>query len=231
MKKITDPSKLLPAAKSAAVSRRSRPKDSLVKQSSALVKRESNAIAKSQSAAIVKKDNKDIEYVNVRLLAIDNLFRNDFINARREAEQRRSQAEEQDFTEAEKKIETPKSRKFKLGGKGDSPSLGFFDRVKRFLFFTALGWLVPKLIEFLPKLTGIVKTIGTVYKFAEGLFGKLFDGFMTLVKFGGDVKKQTLGFIATMKGGDYQTEFNKLEKTFDTFVNASIIAGVLTAIS
>lgn len=229
MKKITDPAKLLPAAKSAAVSRRSRPKDSLVKQSTAIVKREPNALAKSQSAAIVKKEKKDIEYVNVRLLAIDNLFRNDFINTRREAEQRRRRTEEQDFTEAEKKIETPKSRKFKLGGKGDSPSLGFFDRVKRFLFFTALGWLVPKLIEFLPKLTGIVKTIGTVYKFAEGLFGKLFDGFMTLVKFGGDVKKQTLGFIATMKGGDYQTEFNKLEKTFDTFVNASIIAGVLAA--
>lgn len=231
MKKITDPSKLLPAAKSAAVTRTKR---AAIKPSSALVTRpeKESAIVKApeKSAAIVKKEQKSTEYVNVRLIAIENLFRNDFANVRKEAEEKRKKEEEQDFTEAEKKLETPKTRKLKLGGGGgDSPSLGFFDRVKRFLFFTALGWLLPKIIDFLPKLEGTLKTIGTVYKFAEGLFGKLFDGFMTLVKFGGDLKKQTLGFIAGMKGGDYQTEFTKLEKTFDTFVNASIIAGVLAA--
>ena len=133
--------------------------------------------------------------------------------------------------EAEKKLETPKLKGFKIPSLG-LPSLGFFDRVKRFLFFTALGWLLPKIIEFLPKLEGFAKIVGGIYNFAEGLFGKLFDGFMSLVKFGGDLKDKTLGFIASAKsgvGGNYQKEFDKLEKQFNTFVNASIIAGVLAA--
>ena len=46
----------------------------------------------------------------------------------------------------------------------------------------------------------------------------MFDGFMSLVKFGGDLKDKTLGFIASAKagvGGNYQKEFKKLEDQFN----------------
>jgi murein DD-endopeptidase MepM/ murein hydrolase activator NlpD len=228
MPKITNPSKLLPSAKSTPVTRIS--KNNL----STFVKpiKKTSTIAKINKDSSIAKStlNQEIEEINAKLLKIKSFLGKDLLSSKKKAETKRKQKEKQDFEEAEKKLETPKSKKLKLPS-ASLPSIGIFDRIKRFLFFTALGWLVPRLIEFLPKLQGIAKIIGGVYKFAEGLFGKLFDGFMSLVKFGGDLKKKTLGFIAELKvgsGGNYESEFKRLENQFNTFANASIIAGLLS---
>lgn len=217
MAKITDPSKLLPSAKSTTIARVGKP----------------NIIAKTSTLSkglLATRQPKDIININNKLVKVDKFLKSDLIVSQKKSEVKRKDKEKQDFAEAEKKLETPKTKGLKLPGIS-LPSLGFMDRVKRFIFFTALGWALPKILEFLPKLQGFSNIVGGVYNFAEGLFGKLFDGFMSLVKFGGDLKDKTLGFIATAKagvGGNYQKEFDKLEKQFNTFVNASIIAGVLS---
>lgn len=218
MAKITNPSKLLPSAKSTAITRVG--KTNILAKTSPLSK-----------GLLATRQSKDATDANNKLVKVDKFLKSDLIVSKKKAEVKRKDKEKEDFAEAEKKLETPQSKKFKLPGIS-APSLGFMDRVKRFIFFTALGWALPKILEFLPKLQGFANIIGGVYNFAEGLFGKLFDGFMSLVKFGGDLKDKTLGFIATAKagvGGNYQKEFDKLEKQFNTFVNASIIAGVLAA--
>ena len=222
MAKIINPSKLLPSSKSSAITKIG--KSNILAKTSPLSK---GLLAKKQSSAIVQ--SKDVSDVNNKLVNIDKFLKSDLIVSQKKTEVKRKGKEKQDFDEAEKKLETPKSKGFKIPSLG-LPSLGFFDRVKRFLFFTALGWLLPKIIEFLPKLEGFAKIVGGIYKFAEGLFGNLFNGFMSLVKFGGDLKDKTLGFIASAKagvGGNYQKEFEKLEKQFNTFANASIIAGLV----
>ena len=221
MAKILNPSKLLPSSKS-----------SIIKSSTIAKIRKPNILAKTSSLSkglLATKQSKDASDVNNKLVKIDKFLKSDLIVSQKKAEVKRKGKEKQDFDEAEKKLETPKLKGFKIPSLG-LPSLGFFDRVKRFLFFTALGWLLPKIIEFLPKLEGFAKIVGGIYNFAEGLFGNLFNGFMSLVKFGGDLKDKTLGFIASAKagvGGNYQKEFEKLEKQFNTFANVSIIAGLV----
>ena len=221
MSKILNPSKLLPSSKS-----------SIIKSSTIAKIRKPNILAKTSSLSkglLATRQSKDVSDVNNKLVKIDKFLKSDLIISQKKAEVKRKGKEKQDFDEAEKKLETPKLKGFKIPSLG-LPSLGFFDRVKRFLFFTALGWLLPKIIEFLPKLEGFVKIVGGIYNFAEGLFGNLFNGFMSLVKFGGDLKNKTLGFIASAKagvGGNYQKEFEKLEKQFNTFANVSIIAGLV----
>lgn len=200
------------------------------KTSSALVVREgrvkiSSAITPidSRSSALVKNE-KDI---NNKLVKIEKFFQSDLIISRKKAEEKRKEKEKQDFESAEKKLELPKVSGFKLPKFFDAPKLGFFDRVKRFLLFTALGWLFPKIIDFLPKLEGIVNVIGKVVGFAGDIFGKLLDGFTTFVSFGIDLKTKTLGFIAEHQKGDYQKNFDKLEREFNRFTDLSIIAGLL----
>jgi hypothetical protein len=216
MAKTINPAKLLASSKSSAITKIGK----------------SNILAKTSSLSkglLATRQSKDVTDANNKLIKVDKFLKSDLIVSQKKAEVKRKKKETQDFDEAEKKLETPQSKKFKLPG-FNLPSLGFMDRVKRFLFFTALGWLVPKIIEFLPKLEGFAKIVGGIYKFAEGLFGNLFNGFMSLVKFGGDLKDKTLGFIASAKagvGGNYQKEFEKLEKQFNTFANASIIAGLV----
>jgi hypothetical protein len=214
MAKITNPSKLLPSAKTTTITKVGK---------SGLI---SPININKKSVAIVKSND-----VGGKLVNIEKFLKSDLIISQKKAEVKRKEKQKQNFEAAEKKLETPKSKGLRLPGIS-APSLGFLDRVKRFLFFTALGWLLPKILEFLPKLEGFAKIVGGIYKFGEGLFGNLFNGFMSLVKFGGDLKDKTLGFIAELnvgKSANFQKEFDKLEKQFNTFVNASIIAGVLSA--
>ncbi len=142
----------------------------------------------------------------------------------------RKETEKREFEESEKRLEAPKIKGFRLPSiklPGSSFLGNFMERVKRFLFFVALGWLFPRILPILPFLKNVALTITKVYSFAEGLFGHLFNGFMSLVKFGGELKEKTIGFINQLKGGNDQKEFDKLENLFNRFVDASIIASVL----
>lgn len=229
-----NPSKLLPSAKSTSIVKTKKTpliiKEKKVNISSAIKPIESSSLAITKDLVKDKK-TKDFFDANAKLIKIDKFFKLELSKSQKKSEEKRKQKEKQDFDAAEKKLELPKLKGFSLP-KISLPSFGLFERIKRFLFFTALGWVLPKIIEFIPKLEGIAKVIGGIYKFAEGLFGKLLDGFMSLVKFGGDLKDKTIGFIAQAKagiGGNYQKEFDKLEKQFNNFVNLSILTGVLAA--
>ena len=191
----------------------------------------SSALTISQKSFILPKDNKvsDAQDVNNKLVKIDKFFKSDFLVSKKKSEVKRKEKEKKEFEEGENRLELPKLKGFSLP-KMSLPTTGFLDKVKRFIFFTSLGWLLPKIIDFMPKLEGFVKIIGNVYQFAEGIFGGLFNGFMSLVKFGGDLKDKTLGFIAQSTGGDaknFEQKFNQLEKQFNTFANLSILAGLV----
>lgn len=140
MAKIINPSKLLASAKSTAIVK-------VGKSKSVNILAKTSPLSKGLLATRQSKDAAD---ANNKLVKVDKFLKSDLIVSQKKAEVKRKGKEKQDFDEAEKKLETPQSKKFKLPG-FNLPSLGFMDRVKRFLFFTALGWLLPKIIEFLPK--------------------------------------------------------------------------------
>lgn len=220
MAKITDPSKLLPSAKvSSSIVRFGR--SSIVPS----VKFSTKSIALS-TEVLRRKRVQETSDVNGQLVRIGNFFKIDLENSKKEAEKKRKEKEKEDFSEAEKKLETPKVKGFKFP-KMNFPAMGLLERIKKFLFFTAVGWLLPKLIELIPKLEGVLKLITGTYLFVEDIFNRLLDGFSTLVKFGGDLKNNAIGFLAKTKGGNYQKEFDKLESQFNNFVNLSIVAGLL----
>jgi len=220
MAKITDPSKLLPSAKvSSSIVRVGR--SSIVPS----VKFSTKSIALS-TEVLRRKRVQETSDVNGQLVRIGNFFKIDLENSKKESEKKRKEKEKEDFSEAEKKLETPKVKGFKFP-KMNFPAMGLLERIKKFLFFTAVGWLLPKLIELIPKLEGVLKLITGTYLFVEDIFNRLLDGFSTLVKFGGDLKNNAIGFLAKTKGGNYQKEFDKLESQFNNFVNLSIVAGLL----
>ena len=217
MAKIPDPSKLLPSAKVSS---------SIVRVSkSSAVKFSAKSVALSIES-LRRKRVQETSDISGQLVKIGNFFKIDLENSKKKAEKKRKEKEKEDFSEAEKKLETPKIKGFKFP-KMNFPAKGLLERIKKFLFFTAVGWLLPKLIELIPKLEGVLKLITGTYLFVENVFNGLLDGFSSLVKFGGDLKNKTIGFLAATKGGNYQKEFDKLESQFNNFVNLSIVAGLL----
>ena len=224
-----DNSKLLPSSKSSAIVPYQKPNISgkrvVFTSNIKPIKLE------RKSSAIVKQStDENLNEIGGKLVKIEKFLGSELTVYRRQQESKRKEEEQQDFQKAEEKLEEKKPKGFKFPKFPQLPKIDFFERIKRFIFFTALGRFLPAILDFAPKLEGIVKTIGTVYGFAENLFGKLLDGFTSLVKFGGDLKDKTIGFFAQagLKPGEkFQDKFDNLEKQFNKFVDASIVAGLL----
>lgn len=233
MAEKVDPSKLLPSTKSD-------------KSSSAMVLyRRPNLAArikpiqlKTGSAIVKRDDKKESKEVNNKLVQVDKFFKSDLLVSQKGAETKREDKEQDDFKKAEDKLETPNSKGFQLPSLSASlPNLGFLDRVKRFIFFTALGWIFPKLLEFLPKLKIVGNVISSVTTFAGKIFNGLTDGFGKLVQFGGDLYTKTLGFIddlgnipgvpKSIKGDGFKKTFDYLGKVFDAYVDVAIVSSAL----
>ena len=124
------------------------------------------------------------ENIKDTLLNIDSLLKSILGEEKKNKSKKRKEKEKKDFEEQEKKLEAPKeAKKFKLPGLA-VPGMGFLDRIKRFLFFTALGWLFTKFQDQLPKLEGILKTVTQVYGVAEGIFKFLLNGLVNFIDIG-----------------------------------------------
>jgi murein DD-endopeptidase MepM/ murein hydrolase activator NlpD len=226
-------SKLLPPSKSSAIVPYQKPSITLKSKKTFVSGGIKPIKLDRKSSAIVKQTpEENLNDIGGKLVKVEKFLGSDLTLYRKQQESERKEEEKQDFEKAEEKLEAPKPKGFNFPKFPELPKSNFLDRIKRFIFFTTLGRFLPAIIGFLPKLEGIVKTIGTIYGFAENIFGKLLDGFTSLVKFGGDLKDKTLGFItqAGLKPGqNFESEFKKLESQFNLFVDASIIAGILGA--
>ena len=129
------------------------------------------------------------------LMNIDSLLKILLREDQKQQIKKRKEKEKENFEKEEKKLETPKeATKFNFP-KLSLPGSSFLDRIKKFLFFTALGWLFTKFQDQLPKLLGIVKIITQVYQIAENIFKFLLESFVNVIERGYKAYDKYKGFI------------------------------------
>jgi hypothetical protein len=148
---------------------------------------------------------------------------------KRQQSRKKKEKEKAKFQKAEEKLEAPKeSKKFKLPGLA-IPGMSFLDRIKRFLFFTALGWLFTKFQDQLPKLEGIVKTITQVYGVAEGIFKSLLNGLVNFIDIGYQTYDGLRKKVEDLGGKDAVKTFDDLSNHLNKLLTGAIIASTLIA--
>ena len=167
------------------------------------------------------------ENIKDTLLNIDSLLKSILGEEKKNKSKKRKEKEKKDFEEQEKKLEAPKeAKKFKLPGLA-VPGMGFLDRIKRFLFFTALGWLFTKFQDQLPKLEGIVKTITQVYGVAEGIFKSLLGGLVNFIDIGYQTYDGLRKQVENIGGKDAVKTFDEFSGHLNKLINGVIIASTL----
>lgn len=180
------------------------------------------------------KDNKSslrdlLVSINEKVIKIDKILKKttklqnkDYQRKLRDQRTERNQERERKLEEKKKEDKKQKPDEKKL------PGLGFLDRIKRFLFFTFLGWLtnkywdkIPAILEFTKKLTpiiGVIETIG----------GAIFNGVVNFIDTGYKVYDGLRDFTKQIGGEDFQKKFDDFSKNLNTFINIAIIAGMAT---
>lgn len=219
MAKITDPSKLLPSAKSTAITKIGKANFT----SPLKIAKKSTSITKG---LLGESNQKDAVDVNNKLVKVEKFFQSDLLVSKKKAETKRKEKEKEEFKKEEEKLEAPKeAKKFNLPGLS-VPGMSFLDRIKRFLFFTALGWLFTKFQDQLPKLLGVVKLISGVYGVVENTFKFLLSSFVNFVERGYDAYDKIRGIAKTIGGEKAQKDFDNLSGKLNEYINYALIGGM-----
>ena len=113
------------------------------------------------------------------------------------------------------------------------PNLGIGDSLFGFLANVTSGFLIYKLLEFLPYLTNVVNVATPAVNFLISggyAIGKgILSGLVNLVDFGYRAYDFTSGIVGNLFGEDGVENFDKVSSLLNTFLNGAIVVGLLAA--
>ena len=225
---VINTQKLLPTSKSAsAIVKFAKSATSIKKSSSKniLIKKKTIDVNKitrlSQS-----QSEENVDIIKRSLIDIDTLLKSVLTEDQKTERTRRLRRDQEKNEERETKLETPKeSKKFNLPSVS-LPGMSFLDRIKRFLYFTALGWLFTKFQDQLPKLLGIVKIITPIYGVVENIFKFMLESVVNFIDRGYETYDKIRGLVKTIGGEKAQEDFDRLSGKLNEYINYVLIGGM-----
>lgn len=213
--------KLLPAAKTSAIA-----KIGAKAVSSSLTISKKTVDTKKLTALSIRRTEDNVSIIKKSLIDIDGLLKSVLTEDQKTERTKRIRKEQEENEQRETKLETPKeSKKFNLP-KVSLPGMSFLDRIKRFLFFTALGWLFTKFQDQLPKLTGIIKIITPIAGVVENVFKFILESVVNFIDRGYQTYDKIRGLVKTVGGENAQGEFDKISGKLNEYINYVLIGGM-----
>jgi hypothetical protein len=194
----------------------------------------SGALARVQKTNATKEKKvsdslrKELLLIKNKLIQIDKLLLSNSLLQKKTLEIKRKQEESARFRKREERLEKRKDKEVSKGGEIETPQLGIFDRINRFITFTFLGWLVNKFIKYTPQVLDFVKRIEPVVNFIESFVGNTFKGIVDFIDWGYNAYDQVRDFTKKIGGDPFQKTFDDFSRNLNTFINLAIVAGMAT---
>jgi rare lipoprotein A len=220
--------KLLPASKSAsAIVNFAKSSTSIISSPSKNLSIKKKTLEVSKIERLSQSQNEEnIDIIKRSLIDVDVLLKSILTEDQKTERTRRLRRNQEKNEERETKLETPKeTKKFNLPSVS-LPGMSFLDRIKRFLFFTALGWLFTKFQDQLPKLVGIVKIITPIYGVVENIFKFMLESVVNFIDRGYETYDKIRGLVKTIGGERAQEDFDKLSSKLNEYINYVLIGGM-----
>ncbi len=197
-----------------------------------LMVRPTTSLVGSPGGKITKtSDEKDVVYtIQTKLISVDKLLKGTLASEKAQNKKEKKQKEDEVRAEQEADKEKPDDKKQeKETPKSLIPKMSFLDGIKKFLGDVLMGWLVFRLIEFLPKIVSFLKPAAAFVDFLINFGGKLLDGLVTFVDWGYKVVKGTEEWIGDVFGEGAAEKFKNFSETFTKFLNLALIAAMIGA--
>jgi len=183
----------------------------------------------SSSVVLSKKSIKSIGIIKDKVIEIDSLLKGTLAVEKKKLDTQKRLESGKRREKEEEKLETkPQAEK----GPIKTPSLprmGFLAWVKNFIGNIILGYFAIRLLKFLPKITPILKFIGSATDFVIDVGGKLLDGLATFIDWGYKAYDATRGFVKNLFGENDAKQFDELSGLLNKFLNLALIAGMVAA--
>jgi len=114
-------------------------------------------------------------------------------------------------------------------GKIELPKIGFFERIKNFFKQILGGYLLMKLVDYVPQMVQFVKFIqlGKIFDFIVDFSIGLFDKLVSFIDIGYGVVDKVNGITEKLFGEDAADKLKSFEGLFVKFMNLAIIAAMV----
>ena len=111
------------------------------------------------------------------------------------------------------------------------PKIGFFERIKNFFKQILGGYLLIKLVDFLPQMLAFAKAIqlGKLFDFIVDFSIGLFDKLVSFIDIGYGVVDKVNGITEDLFGEDAAQKLKDFQGLFVKFMNLAIIAAMLSS--
>lgn len=225
---VINSKKLLPPSKSKGTDSQKFlvPISNIIPKSSAIVKAGDIVPAEDQPKQTRTSLLFEVIRIRKKVIKLEKLINKNTKLYKKSEERKRKLLERQKFEKREKELEkkTPKNEKTISGP--SLPKIGFLDRLKRFLLFTALGYAFNKFGKHIPKVLEFAKKLTPAFKFVEELTGNILNGVVNFIGAGYKAYDQVRGIAKSIGGENFEKTFDEFSKQFNIFANLAIIAGL-----
>tara|TARA_R100001443_G_scaffold275_1_gene1080 strand:+ start:1774 stop:3762 length:1989 start_codon:yes stop_codon:yes gene_type:complete len=176
-------------------------------------------------------DEKDVVYtISTKLVKVDKFLKGTLAADKVAQKKEQKQKEDELRAEQEKDTEKPDDKKDeKETPKSLIPKLSFLDGIKKFLGDVLMGWLVFRLIKFLPKIVSFLKPAAAFVDWILKWGGKLLDGLITLVDWGYKAVEGTRSLMGNLFGEKGVEAFDAITGTLNTVFNLIAAIGLAAA--
>ena len=186
-------------------------------------------------AQVAAADAKEIDTRMVKIskdvTAIAEVMKSGLVLKDKAAQKERKAAEKDKRAAQESKTEKPKKPKKESGGFAEKiPGVGLLGGIFGFITKFLYGVVILKLIEFLPKLKGLLgflKGAGKVFNFLIDGAGFILDALIGFVDFGYKLVDGAEKIVGKIFGEEGAEKFRTFIKNFTTLINSFLIFKIL----
>ena len=167
--------------------------------------------------------------IEEKIRATTKLLAGTIAAEKKQLDDERKEEEEKKREDEEGKLESKgKKKKDKKDLTTKIPGMSFIDRIKKFINGIIFGWLLVRMVDFLPLLLPIVKGLAVGVNFFADVIGKIFNSLVSFVDFGYKAYEWTRGAIKNIGGENAAENFDKLAGALNKFLNVALIVGMAT---
>ena len=167
--------------------------------------------------------------IREKVIKIEDILKGTLAAEKKAADERRKAKEEEKRAKSEQGVESPDSKEkgIKLAVPGKIKS--WWGNIKKFFGTVLFGWLALRLIDWLPKLMPLLRTLGSIAEWLLNAGGVILAGLVNFIDWGYKAVEATETWIGDKFGEDAAAKFESFMTGLTKVMNVVVALGFAAA--
>ena len=168
--------------------------------------------------------------IREKVIKIEDILKGTLAVEKKAANDRRKAQEQEKRAKSEQGVESsPKSKEKGIKLAAPRKIKSWWDNIKKFFGTVLFGWLALRLVDWLPKLMPLLKTLGSIAEWLLDAGGVILAGLVNFIDWGYKAVEATETWIGDKFGEDAAKKFESFMSGLNLVMNGVIALGLAAA--